>query len=272
VEILYSVLQGIVQGLTEFLPVSSSGHLALFEHALEVSPRLYLTTALHLGTLAVVVFHYRKEIFRMVVEVWTVPRRLRQGRRIGELLATRSDLNQVFCVCVACLPTAVLGLAIARWWTQVAGKLWVVSALLLVTAALLWATRSVQNEAQRPLDWRLALLVGVAQGAAALPGISRSGATIAVALLLGVSRSEAARFSFLISIPAILGAGLLEAGALADLSGAQLPPVVLGTAVSAAVGYGALRVLLHWVDQGRLHLFSPYLLMLGVLGLVLSFV
>ena len=269
-EIVYCVFQGIIQGLTEFLPVSSSGHLALFEQALGVSPRLYLTTALHLGTLSVVVFHYRRDIGRMTAEVFFTPRRLHQGTGLGELLETRPDLYLAVCVLIACLPTAVVGLGISRLWEAMAGSLVVVSVFLLLTAGILWATRYVRNRSLRPLDFRLALLIGAAQGAAAAPGVSRSGATIAVALLLGVARPDAARFSFLISIPAILGAGMLEIHSLATLSGAQLPAVAAGTVTAAVVGYGALRILLRWVDKGRLHLFAPYLLILGILGLVLS--
>jgi undecaprenyl-diphosphatase len=258
---------GVLQGVTEFLPVSSSGHLALLEQAFGIPPRLHFASALHLGTLGVVVWHYRGDIAEILKDVFKAPARYRKASSLSELLESAPGLRIALHVVVASVPTALIGLGIARIWQDMAASLWVVSALLLATAAILVATRYVGRGSKGQLTVGVAILVGIAQGLAAAPGISRSGATIGVALLFGVARPEAARFSFLLSIPAILGAVLLEAETLAGLTATELPGVVAGTAAAAGAGYVALLALLRWVEEGRLHWFACYLVPLAAFGL-----
>jgi undecaprenyl-diphosphatase len=263
---------GVLQGVTEFLPVSSSGHLALMEQAFGVEPRLYLATALHLGTLAVIVYHFRKEIGGIVAELSTLPTRARDAESAADLLRKNEGLRLAFYVVLASVPTGVVGLGIGRIWHGMASSLVVVSAMFLITAALLVITHYLAREPTGRVGVWTAVGVGVAQGLAAAPGISRSGTTIGVALLLGVARPEAARFSFLCSIPAIVGATILEADSLSQLSRARLPGVVAGTVAAGAVGYFALVALLRFVREGRLHWFACYLVPLGVFGIVWSLI
>lgn len=270
-EILICILQGVVQGLTEFLPVSSSGHLALLEQAFGVEPRLYLASALHLGTLAAVVVHYWESIQEAVRDtVSFVFHVLARGGTLKDEWNKREGARMGTFVLVSCLPTAAVGLGVARFWKQVAGSLLLVSLGLMFTAAILLSMRFLTKDGPGGLTWKKAFWVGLAQGVAAFPGISRSGSTIAMALFLGVKREEAAKFSFLISIPAILGASLLEWESLAHVEGAQVPGVLLGTLTAGGVGYVALRLLLRWLDRGRLHLFYLYLIPLGMAGFVWS--
>jgi undecaprenyl-diphosphatase len=270
VETLICVLLGFIQGLTEFLPVSSSGHLALAEQAFGLQPRLYLATALHFGTLAVVIFWFRHDLKQIGSDLLDTLKRRREGESLKALARKEGGFRTMLLVVAACVPTAAVGLTIESVWTRMAASTIWVSCLLLVTAALLLITRFVAAGSGR-LTLTAALLIGVAQGIAASPGISRSGATIAAALLLGATREQAAKFSFYIAIPAILGACILEARHLAHLDPSFLPGLLLGVAVSVVVGYFALSVLLKTVTAGRLHWYSGYLIPLGAAGLIISF-
>ena len=268
-ETLICVLLGFIQGLTEFLPVSSSGHLALAEQAFGLQPRLYLATALHFGTLAVVIFWFRRDLKQIGSDLLDALKRRREGQSLTALAREEGGFRTVLLTIAACVPTAAVGLTIESVWAQMAGSTIWVSCMLLVTAVLLVITRFVSAGSGR-LTLTAALFIGIAQGVAASPGISRSGATIAVALLLGATREQAAKFSFYIAIPAILGACILEARHLAGLDPAVLPGLLLGVGVSVVVGYFALSVLLKTVTAGRLHWYSGYLIPLGAAGLALT--
>lgn len=250
------ILLGIIQGLTEFLPVSSSGHLVVANALLQqlggstVDDLVEVNVVLHLGTLAAVLIYYRREIARL----------LREDRRVVPLLM------------VGMLPAAVAGLWIKKGLSEthadailenplLAGFMFPVTALGLV-----WAMRRAPGALHyTQLNWRQAFCVGVAQALALLPGISRSGATIAAGLGAGLTRSSAATFAFLLAIPAIGGAGLLE-GVEAWKQGATgVSPAILGLgfAVSLVVGLGALALLVRWVERGKLAAFAYYLAPLG---------
>lgn len=266
-ELFVPALMGIIQGLTEFLPVSSSGHLVLTEHIFGLHPKLYLAAVLHMGTLAVTIVYFRAELWQMVVDtfgaVWTVVSRRATWRQVWQ---DRSGLRLTGLVAVATIPTGIIGLGIQRSWEAMADSVVLVSALLLVTAAILVVTRFIPTGSGKPTLAK-AFWLGVVQGLAVLPGISRSGSTIAAGLLLGMDREEAGRFSFLISVPAVAGAGLLEAGAIAKAPVGEVPGIVVGTLLAVVVGYLALWWLMRYVKRGRLHVFAWYLLPAGFGGL-----
>ncbi|MFP4374955.1 MAG: undecaprenyl-diphosphate phosphatase [Spirochaetaceae bacterium] len=258
-------LLGVVQGLTEFLPVSSSGHLAVLKHLTGHGdvPVLF-DVLLHVSTLAVVVLVFRGRIGAIIGSLgrWVA------RRPAGE--ADAENLRIVVLGLLATVVTAVLGLGISGFE---AGRYpMLVGVLFLVTAAILISTRFTGGtRGYREMGAGRALLAGFAQGLGVFPGISRAGITISAGLLVGVARREAAEFSFLISIPAILGALVLTLRDMGELA-AAVPPVSLiaGLVGSFIVGLLSLRLLLRLVRGGRLYLFALYLVPLGILTIVLS--
>ena len=246
----------MVQGLTEFLPVSSSGHLVVANALLEAigneptQDLIEVSIALHLGTLLSVLVYYRNEVKRL----------------FGE------DLAVLPLLVIGTLPAVVVGLTIKKGLPEATESAVLESVLLAgfmfpVTAALLvFASRRTPGEmTYQQLGWRGALAIGAAQAFAILPGISRSGATIAAGLLGGLDRQSASTFAFLLAIPAILGAGLLEGieALEAGSTGTPMTTLAVGFVVSFAVGLGALALLIQWVKRGRLAMFAWYLVPLG---------
>lgn len=245
--LLQALLLGAVQGVTEFLPISSDGHLALAEWAMGVHPSLAFNVLLHAGTLAVVVVALRREVVAMV----------RGGLRLlRSPRAADADARLALHVLAASVPTAVIGLALRDVAEAQTSSPRIVAAWLAVTGVLLLAT--IRKGGERPMDLGRAIAVGVAQGLAVLPGLSRSGATIAVALLCRVESREAARFSFAASIPAIVGALALELPKIRPES-VGIVPAVLGVVTAAATGAIALRMIFAIVKSGRTWAFALYL-------------
>jgi undecaprenyl-diphosphatase len=240
-------LLAIVQGLTEFLPVSSSGHLVV-ANALLREPLLDLVEVsifLHLGTLLSILVFYRRRVLRL----------LGADRRVAPLLV------------VGTLPAVVVGLALKGFAPGALDSPLLAGLMFLVTAALLIVAvpPTPGHIDYTALTWPRALLIGIAQAVAILPGISRSGATIAIGLMLGLRRDSAAAFSFLLAIPAISGAVVLESWEIRH-SSVTTPPWLLagGTAIAFLVGLAALYALTRLVSRGRLHWFAWWLVPLGV--------
>ena len=251
------VILAIVQGLTEFLPVSSSGHLVVVNELLETlghpptADLVEVNIVLHLGTLLAVLAHYRREIIRMF----------------------RSDWRVVGLILVGTIPAAVIGVGIKKGLpdeleSRILENVLLAGCMFPITAALLWfATRRQEGEVEYPqLSFKAAFAIGVAQAIALLPGISRSGSTIAAGLLSGLRREAAATFAFLLAIPAIAGAGVLEGldALKGESAGTPVMTLALGFVVSFLVGWGALVLLIRFVRQGQLSIFSYYLLPLGI--------
>lgn len=248
-----SVVLGAVQGAAEFLPISSSGHLAVLEHLwlLPESSRLPLTVALHVGTAVAVLVFFARRIAHIVADLFMCdPGRRRAAWRTAGMIA------------VASVPAAVVGLGFGEAIDQAFSSPVVVGVCLLVTGAVLFGTRFVRP-GSCGFGWRRALVVGLAQAVAVLPGISRSGATIAAGLYAGAAGAAAFEFSFLLSVPAVLGAAVLE---LPELATAGLDPVMagLGAAVALVSGLVALWLLRRAVAGGRLHIFAYYCWLTGL--------
>ena len=267
---LQAIVLGIVQGLTEFLPVSSSGHLVLLQHLFGLTePALVFDVAVHVGTLAAVLVFFRKDVAALIGAVFGFTGRW-LGRRasVGELWQD-PNLKLAALIVIGSIPTAIIGLVFHEVADRLFSSIRLVGLALLITTGLLLATRWSPQRNRSAMDFGAlaALAIGTIQGVAIIPGISRSGATIALGLLLGLNRDTAARFSFLLSIPAICGAALLSAK---DLISGNIPleVVVLGTAASALVGYSALWMLVMIVRRGRLHLFAPYCALVGLAALL----
>lgn len=268
---LDAIILGILQGLTEFLPISSSGHLVLGQHFLNVlDPNRHdvaFEVVLHLGTLLAVFAAYRRDIARLFLAL--LPGRPADGRTAG-------DRRLVVSILVASLPAAFVGLLFKDQLQEAFGRPHLVAMLLLVTGAVLLVGDRLARGARSAEDagWGRAFLVGCAQAVAILPGISRSGSTIVAGIAAGIKPVEAARLSFLISIPAVSGAALLELRHFDSLGGALYGPAALaaGFVSSAVVGYLALQWLLVAVRRRNLSWFAAYCLLLGGLSLVLGLV
>jgi undecaprenyl-diphosphatase len=270
---LEAIILGTIQGLTEFLPVSSSGHLVLFQNLFGMhEPELLFDICLHVGTLTAVLIVFYREIFQILTALVQLPSRLRSAGGIRNLLAGDASIRMALLIAVGSIPTAVIGLLFKEITDQLFGSLTIVGCMLLVTGTLLWLTRKIRSKG-RPIErTRLkdALLVGLVQGLAILPGISRSGSTIATALFLGVDRKVAGRYSFLLSIPAIVGALLLGLDTPELHTTIPLTTIVAGSVVSALVGWLALVILLRVVDRGQLHRFAPYCWIVGAMTLAVA--
>jgi len=269
-----SVLLGIIQGVTEFLPVSSSGHLAIAEHLLNVSGASavppFFDVLLHLGTLFAVFIAYWEDIRAMILEFFcgvsdlvrgTTPARVPPARRM--ILLIIAGTLPLFAV----LPVkdAIEGLG---------DNMYFVAFALLATGCLLFASDHVRRgrKTEKSATMLDALLVGVGQALATCPGISRSGTTITAGCFVGFDRKFAVRYSFLMSIPAILGANLLSLkDALADILWAEVPVYLVGVAVSAAVGYACIRLIRLVADKGKFGFFAYYCWLAGIVTLALIF-
>jgi undecaprenyl-diphosphatase len=260
-----TILLGIVQGLTEFLPVSSSGHLVIFENFLGFKePEILLDASLHLGTLLAVCIYFRSDLRKMVQELWAW---VTPGDDTGIGLTSHASLALM--VVVGSIPTALIGLTFKDPLEKLFGSVTTVGVMLLITGVIVGITKfiSLDHAKWDQVKVWMALIIGVAQGLAIVPGISRSGSTIVCALLLGLGRESAGRFSFLLSIPAIIGAvGLhLESDAIARVG---VIPLTVGFASSALVGFFALKLLMGMVKKGHFYYFAPYCWIVGALTII----
>ncbi len=251
------VLLAVIQGITEFLPVSSSGHLVLFGHLLGVSEQgLTLDVVLHAGTLVVLLVHYRRELFGLVT-------------RLGRAHPDSSEYRDLFgSLLVATLLTGVVGILLKDRIEEWFSRSEIAAVCLMVTGFVLLSRLGRDSGKKRSIGLKLALLVGLAQTVAMMPGISRSGSTIVAGLWLGLEPIVAARFSFLLAIPAIGGAVLLELGKLTLQGGPALDVLAIGFGVSVLASWVGLKLVLRFVERGRFSLFGFYCLALGGLALL----
>jgi undecaprenyl-diphosphatase len=259
---LQAILLGVLQGATEFLPVSSSGHLVVSKELFGVSevPVLF-DVLLHVATLVAVVIVLRDQVTAFLAAIYRWVRRTVRDE-------DRMYLRLVPIIVVTTAITGGIGIGLDSLLDIRNPRS--TSALFLVTALLLVLTRwSRGTRSLGEIGWRDAAILGVAQGFGVLPGISRSGITISTALYSGVDRKTAGEYSFLLSIPAILGALVLTMRDLDDLGTQVAPlPILAGCVAAAIVGYLALTVLLRIVRAGRISLFAFYLVPLGIWGLL----
>ena len=266
-----AIFLGIVQGATEFLPVSSSGHLVLFQNLLGFKdPELLLDISLHVGTLLAVCLYFHSELEMMIKESWTFVVELLRGRKKIRQLEENPHASFALWVLVGTFPTALIGIAFRGHLESLFTSVTAVGFMLLCTGSILAVSRFISKDRKRRLSVGLlvALAVGFVQGIAIIPGISRSGTTIVCGLACGLERTVAARFSFLLSIPAIAGALLLQ---LSSERWHEIPllPLLAGLISATLVGLLALKVLMGMVSRGNLYYFAPYCWGVGLLALLL---
>lgn len=264
-----AIILGIVQGLTEFLPVSSSGHLAIGQKLFGFEEHdVFFDIILHVGTLLAVVYYYRHDLLRMVDGFFTV--RIPGARTWSpDNVFAHPGRWMFFLIMLGTLVTGVIGLTGKKHFESAFTSMSLVSAMFLVTAAFVASTWFSFKRATGHLAVGKVLLIGIAQGLAILPGVSRSGATIAVAMGLKVAPEEAARFSFLLSIPAILGALLMKADEVV-LNDLHFGSLFAGFITSALVGFFALWLLVRLVKGRRLHWFAIWCLVASFVSFTLA--
>ncbi|MCG8686430.1 MAG: undecaprenyl-diphosphate phosphatase [Desulfobacterales bacterium] len=265
-EIYQGIILGILQGLTEFLPVSSSGHLVLGQIYFGITESaLAFDVSVHMGTLAAVLVVYFKDIKDILNSLFHyAATRERSGHE--------ANLNFAICIIVGSIPTALIGFGLKEFEHILFTSSFLVGCMLLLTGTLLWVSRKFYRvEGGGSLSIKHALIIGTVQGMAVIPGISRSGSTIAAGLFSGIDRDTAARFSFLLSIPAILGAQVISIKDALESGGLIDPVTIYGTIVSFIVGLVALKLLLKLVHTGKFHLFAPYCWLAGILALISNY-
>ena len=273
-------LLGILQGITEFLPVSSSGHLAVAQSLLGLdSVPILFDVFLHLATLTATIVFFRKKIWQLlcIFGRWITrrPDPVKEAITVDEsdgLTGTESlGRKTIAAVIIATVITGVIGVITSHLIPELSVHFicvgFIITAVMLVVSAYIEKRHAVSRE--KGISWKQALIIGFAQGIGTLPGISRSGSTIAGGLVCGVDRTDAGEFSFIVSIPAILGAFILELKDIGDVqSSIGAAPVLAGCIAAAGFGYIALTWLMKLIKKGRLEWFACYLIPLGVLGLL----
>ena len=274
--LLSSILLGLVQGIAEFLPISSSGHLAIAEHLLNVSGATeipdFFDVLLHLGTLVAVFVAYWSDIRDMIQELICGARDLARRSTPDPIPPAR---RLILLIIVGTLPLFLI-LPVKDLVEGLSDNMYFVAGALLVTGCLLFASDRVRHgrKTERSATLIDVLIVGVAQAIATCPGISRSGTTITAGCFVGFERTFAVRFSFLLSIPAILGANILSLkdAVEAGIDWPSVPVYLVGVAVSAVVGYACIRLLKMIAAKGRFGWFAYYCWFAGAATLLLTIV
>lgn len=285
-----AIIMGIIQGLTEFLPVSSSGHLAIFKQILHINTEtgLFFDILLHIGTLVAIFVAFYEDVATLFKEgiamVYDICRNIsvfftnqknknsdKNHKEYYKILKTPYR-RFVFLIIVATIPTGVIGIAGSDFVEWAQNGLLIPGICLIITALLLYLADHISDGKYTASDAKGidAFKIGMAQGVATLPGLSRSGTTIAACLLCGFDRKFAVKFSFLMSIPAVLGAAVLEMKDIAE-SGiiiSEIPCYITGAIVAAVVGYVSIKTMLHVVRKQKFFIFSIYCFIVGIVAIV----
>ncbi|MBP3493857.1 MAG: undecaprenyl-diphosphate phosphatase [Oscillospiraceae bacterium] len=266
-------LLGLVQGVAEFLPISSSGHLAIAQNLLGMKEAgavpEFFDVLLHLGTLVAVFVAYWSDIREMIVEFFRGADDLIHRKTPTPVPPAR---RLIVLIVIATLPLVAV-LPIRKQVQGLSSNMIFIGAALIVTGFLLFGSDLMRKgkKTEKNATWVDALVVGVAQAIATMPGISRSGMTITAGCFTGYERKFAVRFSFLMSIPAILGANILSIGdAIATVNVAEIPMYLVGVVTAAVVGYLCIRLLKMIADKGKFGFFAYYCWAVGLLTLVLN--
>jgi len=263
-----AIVLGLVQGLAEFLPISSSGHLALLQNIFNVNPDkvLFFAVMLHLGTLISVFIVYWKDIWELIVELVLTIKDLVTGR--GLRLSERPVRKLGVMIIVATIPTAVIGLLFQDFFNGLYLSYVAIGIGFLITGVIMFLAERMgsANKGIEKMNFRNAVFVGVLQGIAICPGISRSGSTLVGGLTTGLRREFAVKFAFLISIPSILGSVVLEVpdALAAGVDKALIGPILAGMVVAAVSGFIAIKTMIRIVSNKKLSYFSYYVWILGI--------
>ena len=261
--IIDAIVLGVLQGLTEFLPVSSSGHLVLMQHFLGMKePQVLFDVMLHVGTLGAVVVVYRQSIWSLMRTIVSVFVSRNFYRHPIGTVNNNPNLKLSWFILIGSVPTGLIAILFKERFEVLFSSPGIVAAMLIVTGLMLQLPRLRREKTNGDHTLRTwhTLLIGIAQGFAITPGISRSGSTISLSLMLGISPQTAAKYSFLLAIPAILGALFIK---LKDVAEVALAATIAGTLTAFVVGYIALRILLTVLNRGKFYVFSYYCFTVG---------
>jgi len=259
--LLETIILGLIQGIAEWLPISSTGHLRLAEYFMHLTIPILFDVTLHIGTLIVILAFFRKDIRNILSALFHLDFRSENGKLVPLIV-------------VGTIPTALIGIVFSDQIESTFRTPLPIATVLIICGFLLYSSKFSKEETDN-ITYKTALIFGTAQGIAIIPGLSRSGTTIAIALLLGLKRGKAFKFSFLLSIPAIIGAlGLTvikQREALAQ-TGFGATEILVGATIAMIGGYFALRLLHKAVENKKFHLFAFYCWVLGAALIVLSLV
>lgn len=248
--IFQSIILGVIQGLTEFLPVSSSGHLVIVQSLMKEfkQPGILFDTTLHLGTLLAVIIYFKDRIIKIL-----------------------KDMRLLKCIILSTITTGIIGVLFKDKFEEMFSNVKIVSISLIITGIVIFIADRIKNINKdiSKMNWIDSIIIGIVQGISIIPGISRSGSTISAGIFLGLNKKLAMEFSFLISIPAILGAMVLEIKGVTinEMQSVNFLPYILGFLTSAIVGYLAINLLLNFLQKQKLYIFSIYCFVLGLLTL-----
>jgi undecaprenyl-diphosphatase len=275
-DIIQALILGIVQGLTEFLPVSSSAHLVFIHNLTGVAPSLAYDTLLHIGTLVAVFAYFWKDIIKMLKSFFAslidIPKgQFRQGLQDDQF----KKLS--WFIIVGTIPAGLAGILLKDFFESLFSDVIAVGFFLIITGFLLWGSEKVSRKVSakkslKKMNIKNALTIGIAQSVAIAPGISRSGATISTGLFLGLERELAARFSFLLSIPAILGAALVQTKDISSILDISTAAALAGFIAAIITGYLAIKLMLKLIKERDLLIFAYYCWIVGPLAIILSYI
>jgi undecaprenyl-diphosphatase len=268
IDAIQAMILGIVQGLTEWLPISSSGHLALVQLAMNLQVPIFFDIVLHLGTLAAVIGVYRHDLLSILKSVKSIHRKNNFKNEV-ELKSIKWGRRYLLLIILGMIPTALMGIGFRSIFEESFYSMWSIGLGFMISGAMIFVTKFICKGANSigKID---AVLIGVGQGLSIFSSISRSGATISIGMFRHIERSELITYSFLLSIPAILGAGfydLVFADNLSQVEIYQIPleSYIIGTLSAAAVGYASIKFLISIINRGEFYLFSFYCFLIGSL-------
>lgn len=266
-DIIQGIIIGIVQGLTEFLPVSSSAHLIFIQKALGVESTLAFNTFLHLATLFAVLIFFRADIYKMLRAWWLSLGDLLQHRFMEEFYSDPYK-RMAWYVILATIPVGIVGLLFESQVDALfAGALYVPGFFLFVTGTILYLSQRMASGQidMSHMGWLQSLVMGLGQACAIMPGLSRSGTTIAAGLVMGLDKEFAAKFSFILSIPAIFGAFIVQFKDIGLSVGTEGVAIIFGFIAAFASGYLAIKWLLDLIQNKSLDVFAYYCWIMGIL-------